>query len=163
MNETAIKAIKENDLVAEDEIRLLIFKIMGVCFGADMEQIEEMVDFSQAQQEDWDIRHFTEAISFRDIEVEYKKPKVVLIKDSDQDVGIVIDQPENIVNINFQSIRLLPPLLENQDTVDAIWAALFLGEDLILLVDFYRLQDCLPEVENLESLEKTKDLEIESK
>jgi chemotaxis signal transduction protein len=163
MNQVAVKANKETDLVAEDEIRLLIFKIMGVSFGADMEQIEEMVDFSQAQQEDWDIRHFTEAISFRDIEVEYKKPKVVLIKDSDQDVGIVIDQPENIVNINFQSIRLLPPLLENQETVDPIWAAVFLEEDLILLVDFYRLQDSLPKIENLESLEKIEDIEIEPK
>ncbi len=162
MSEVNIKANKEFDRVADDEIRLLIFKIMGVCFGADMEQIEEMVDFSQAQREDWDIRNFTEAISFRDIKVEYKKPKVILIKDSDQDVGIVIDQPDNIVNINIQSIRLLPPLLESHKTADAIWAAVFIDDDLALLVDFYRLQDSLPKLENQELLENVEDGEGES-
>ncbi len=162
MSGVETKSNRESDQVSDDEIRLLIFKIMGVCFGADMEQIEEMVDFSQAQQEDWDIRNFTEAISFRDIEVEYKKPKVILIKDSDQDVGIVIDQPENIVNINIKSIRLLPPLLENHKTVDAIWAAVFLGEELALLVDFYRLQNSLPKIENQKLLENSEDAEVES-
>ena len=143
MNSLEISQSKETENVGEDEIRLLIFKIMGVCFGADMEQIEEMVDFSQAEQDEWDIRHFTEAVSFRGLKVEYKKPKVVLIKDNENDIGIVIDQPENIVNINYKSIRLLPPLLESLKTVDAIWAAVFLEDELALLVDFYRLQDSL--------------------
>ncbi len=162
MSEVNIRANIESDQVADDEIRLLIFKIMGVCFGADMEQIEEMVDFSQAQQENWDIRNFTDAISFRDIEVEYKKPKVILIKDSDQDIGIVIDQPENIVNINIKSIRLLPPLLENHKNVDAIWAAVFVDDDLALLVDFYRLQESLPKIESQALLENGEDSEIKS-
>jgi chemotaxis signal transduction protein len=161
MSEVEVKSIRESDQVADDEIRLLIFKIMGVCFGADMEQIEEMVDFSQAQEEDWDIRDFTEAISFRDIEVEYKKPKVILIKDSEQDVGIIIDQPENIININIKSIRLLPPLLESHKTVDAIWAAVFLDDELALLVDFYRLQSSLPKKEKQELLENFEDSKIE--
>jgi chemotaxis signal transduction protein len=161
MSGVEVKSNKESDQVADDEIRLLIFKIMGVCFGADMEQIEEMVDFSQAQQEDWDIRDFTEAISFRDIEVEYKKPKVILIKDSEQDVGIIIDQPEDIININIKSIRLLPPLLESRKTVDAIWAAVFLDDELALLVDFYRLQSSLPKKEKQELLESFEDSKIE--
>jgi len=161
MSEVEVKPNRDSDQVADDEVRLLIFKIMGVCFGADMEQIEEMVDFSQAEQEDWDIRSFTEAISFRDVEVEYKKPKVILIKDSDQDVGIIIDQPENIVNINIKSIRLLPPLLENHRTVDAIWAAVFLEDELALLVDFYRLQSSLPKIEKQELLENAEDSKIE--
>ena len=147
MSSLEISQTSESHSVGDNEIRLLIFKIMGVCFGADMEQIEEMVDFSQAEQEDWDIRRFTDAVSFRDLEIEYKKPKVILIKDNERDLGIVIDQPEDIVNINIQSIRLLPPLLENLKTVDAIWAAVFLEDDLALLVDFYRLQESLQKKE----------------
>jgi chemotaxis signal transduction protein len=153
MSSLEISQIRESHSVGEDEIRLLIFKIMGVYFGADMEQIEEMVDFSQAEQDEWDIRHFTDVVSFRGLEIEYKKPKVILIKDNVRDLGIVIDQPENIVNINIQSIQLLPPLLENLKTVDAIWAAVFLDNELALLVDFYRLQDALQKKDEQKLLE----------
>ena len=163
MNEVVNKTNEKIGLVATDEIRLLIFKIMDVCFGADMEQIEEMIDYSEVQQKNWDIRYFAEAVCFRNIEVEYKKPKVILIKDKDQDIGIVIDEPEKIENINFQSIKLLPPLLGDLETQSAIWAAAIWKEDLILLIDFYRLQKALPKIKSLDNLEKVGDNEIESK
>lgn len=119
-------------------VQLLIFKIMDVCFGADMEQIEEMIE-PPPGMDPGDIPAFHEVVPFRDGGVAYQSPKVLLIKDGQEVRPLKIDQALNIVNVPISAIQLFPPLLEGNKKSEALWGVAFVEDNLVLLVDLYKI------------------------
>ena len=117
-----------------EEIRLLVFNIMGVKFGADMEQIREITELGQVDKEQ--VTEFHEIFPFSETPVKYKTPTVLFLKGEEASCGIVIDQPQGVVNVSIDSIKPLPPLLEGCMKSAAIWGVDLTSEDIILLVDF---------------------------
>lgn len=129
----------ENKLSGDiDHIQLLIFKIMDVYFGADMEQIEEMIE-PPPGLDPAEIPAFHEAMQFRDTGVVYRSPKVILIKDGEDVRPLKIDQAVNIVNTPITAIQLFPPLLEGHKKSAALWGVAFIEDNLVLLVDLYKI------------------------
>jgi chemotaxis signal transduction protein len=129
-----------------NEIQVLIFNIMGIKMGVNMEQICGMREINQAEEKGLKIVKFHEKTPFRITPVIYRSPKLLLIQDdgTSSGSGIIVDEPEDIVSIPINSIRPLPPLLELLCPSKAIWGAILRDEEIILLVDFFRLL----EVEN---------------
>lgn len=124
------------------EIQLLIFDLMGIKFGVDIEQVSEiyeLMDLGQMKGARYEASWFHEKIPFRQGPVVYKSPRLLSLKDKETTLGIIIDQPEDILSITLNDIQPLPSLLEVLNRPSAIWGVALKGERTILLVDFYKL------------------------
>lgn len=122
-----------------EEIQVLVFEIMGMRFGVDMEQIGKMAELSYAEDRGWNILEFHQVIPLRGAETVYRSPKVLLIKDETGGRAVLIDHAKNVVRVDLDSIRLFPPLLSAKRRSAAVWAVAFVDGEVVLLVDFYRL------------------------
>ncbi len=123
-----------------EEIHILVFNIMGVNLGMDMEQISEMCEPDQVKERDFEIFWFHEKLLFRKYPGEYKSPVVLLVKDEDKTSGLIIEQPDDInVPVPIDSICPLPPLIEAVIRSGPIWGVTMKQGKIILLVDSYKL------------------------
>lgn len=120
-----------------EELQLLILNIAGIKFGVDMEQVSEIMELEQANQKEFSIVKFDENLPFRGLAVTYKLPKVLLLKDEFSST-ILIEQPEDMVSISIDSVQPLPPLLACRKA-SPIWGVTLLDDEVVLLVDCYRL------------------------
>jgi len=126
------------------EIQLLIFNIMGIRIGVDMEQVFEMIELGQVEGENFEIFHFYEKVPF-DVDpyrFHYNSPKVLLVKDEETVTGVVIDQPDDFIRVKIELIQPLPLLLEATIRPRVIWGVTLVEGQIVLLVDLYRLLDC---------------------
>ncbi|MGR3219892.1 MAG: hypothetical protein ACUZ8H_08770 [Candidatus Anammoxibacter sp.] len=119
-----------------EEIQILVFNIMGIKIGIDTEGIYEILDYEQAKSKEYRIFKFHEQIHFRQKHVVYKSPKVIMIEnDKEEAIGLVIEQPDEIVPVEIESIQPLPPLIERGNRTMPIWGVTLKGDDIILLAD----------------------------
>lgn len=120
-------------------------------FAVDMEQIDEMVDAGVAQSKGWEIVDFHDCVPLRGPEPEYLYPHVLLVRDEASRQAYRIDQPQNIFHVTASRVRAFPPLLEAKKANAAVWGAIFIDEEIVLLVDLYKLArapsgaDCSPQ------------------
>lgn len=136
-----IEQIK-NEQEAFKEIQLLVFNIMGVRLGIDIDQIYEIYEILEQdpmKRERYGASWFHEKIPFRINPIIYKSPKLLLVRDEETTSGIIIDQPEDILSVTIDAIQPLPPLLEALNRSSAIWGVTLKDEEIILLVDLYKL------------------------
>ncbi len=133
---------KRGKLPIVEEIRIIVFNIMGIRLGMDVEFIAEMCEPEVAKARKIKTFRFHEKIRFRMKQIEYETPKVLLIKDGNGVSGIVIDRPEEInVPVRTDNIRPLPPLIEAFDGTAPIWGVTVTDSGIVLLVDPYKLQN----------------------
>lgn len=123
-----------------ETIRFLTFTVMGVRMGVDTEQIAEMMGVEAAQKSGPPMVHFHEKISFGKRRVAYHAPKALLIDDGHAPYTLVIDDPDDIIAVNVQSIEPLPRLIARQQGAHAFWGAVAANDGIILLVDFSRIR-----------------------
>ncbi len=134
------------------EIQLLVFSVMGIRFGADMEQIDEMIEPARAEELQIDVVPFHELVPVGTDSVSYTSHRVLLIDFQGQELGIQIGLPENIINLPTRSIALLPRIVEYRRKIKAIWGVAFMNDEPVLMIDFYKLlterdtQEALKEV-----------------
>jgi len=122
-----------------NEIELLTFSIGGVKMAVDTAQIASMLKTGQAEEGGVRIRSLLEKIPFCSTEIDYRIPHVIVIKDEGEPYGVLIDRPEDIIRVSIDEIRPLPPVIASCSSSRAIWGAVLKGQDIILLIDFYRL------------------------
>lgn len=129
----------KNEINEPKEIQLLIFNIMGIRIGMDMEQIDAIIKPDQVKIKKLQVFKFHEKLPFRGEAAVYKSPRVLLLKEEKIATGIIIDQPEDIIPITIDSIQPLPSLIEATNRSSAIWGVTLINEKVVLLVDFYKL------------------------
>ncbi|MCP4352381.1 MAG: hypothetical protein GY795_43535 [Desulfobacterales bacterium] len=130
--------MKKQTDIGFEEIRILVFSIMGVNLGMDMEQISEMCEPDQVRERDFEIFRFHDKLLFREDPGEYESPVVLLVKDETS--GLIIEQPDDInVPVPIDSICPLPPLIEAVIRSGPIWGVTINQGKIILLVDSYKL------------------------
>ncbi|HAK87745.1 MAG: hypothetical protein A2077_07240 [Nitrospirae bacterium GWC2_46_6] len=120
------------------EVELLTFNIGGVKMGVDTAQIAAMLETGQAEERGVSVSGLFEKMPFRGREITCSAPHVIVIKDEGDPYGILIDRPDDILRVSIDDIRHLPPIFAACGCSKAIWGAVLKGEDVILLVDFYR-------------------------
>jgi len=124
--------------VRPDELTLLVFSVGGVRMAVDTAQIVGMARPEDAGIQGMETRGFHQLISFRD-PVCYKAPWVLQVKDEAMPYGVMIDQPEEIIPVNLETLQPLPCLIGAGRGSEAIWGAM-VREDgtILLLVDLYK-------------------------
>lgn len=124
-----------------EEIQILIFTVMGVKFGMDMEMIREMSEIEQAKARKVQLFHIPQQIRFDNINaVPCRSPKVLIIKNDNQLSGIIIEQPEEInVTVKITDILPLPYLIERLNPNSPLWACVIHKNEIVLLLDPFKL------------------------
>ncbi len=112
-----------------------------------IKQISQIREPNHVEVEDVDIFAFHQKIPFRGKKVLYKSPKILLIKDKSPASGIIINQPEEIISIKTDSIQPLPLLIKRFNKLTAIWGVILKGEEIVLLVDLFRILKSKTETE----------------
>lgn len=128
-----------NNYNLDDEIEFLVFNINGIRFGVETGQISGILKTDDEELKDFKVSWFHEKLSFRDKYVQYREPRVLIIKDGET-TGIIIDNMEDIIKITTDSILPIPKLIEICSDSGTIWGATIRDNEIILLVDFYKLK-----------------------
>jgi chemotaxis signal transduction protein len=123
-----------------EELQILTFNIGGVGMAVDTSQVDRMMDIEDAIHMQSKFEWIDDKILFHG-KVAFTSPTVLWIKDEKIPFGIVIDKPGDIVSVPFDSLRPLPALLSGSKCPGAIWGAVLMNDNVILLVDFYKLRD----------------------
>ncbi len=123
-----------------DEIRLLIFRVMDVRFGVDMETIAEMCEPDQAKARKIDAVHIHDMLRFDVKRVDYRSPKVLIVKDGTGRLGVMIDQPETInFSVKLEDILLPPSLLKLVTPGSPIWGFVLKKSEVVMMLDPFKL------------------------
>ncbi|MBF0500368.1 MAG: hypothetical protein HQM09_09550 [Candidatus Riflebacteria bacterium] len=125
----------------DSELKLFVFQVSGIKFGADTEQILELIDLETAETEGVSVQWFHEMIPFREKNIIYKFPRVVILKGNEAS-GIIIDTPDDIFPVESSEIQPLPRLLEATIRNSFIRGEVMIKDQMVLLVDFHKTVDC---------------------
>ena len=134
------------------EIEVLIFSVMGLKLGVETAQVKGILEMEQASGMDLPVSNIHDLIKISSEPVVYKSPKVLLIKHGSSSFGIVVDRLEEIETVRLDRIQLMPVLIERCTGTKAIWGSVVDGEEVILLIDFYKLPCCNPSTESVENI-----------
>lgn len=122
-----------------NEIYILLFDIMGVKFGIDMDHIVEIHRPDDSNERYSYVLRFHELFDFGDRPISYPNPMIIDIKGLT--VGILISQPIDInIPIPINTICPLPPLIQLTSKQKSLWGVVCFGNDLVFLLDPYKLK-----------------------
>ncbi len=122
--------------MAENNLQCLVFKYLQEPFGIDVEQISALVEMDEAPDIEWS--YFHELFKGQSGHIPYQHPMLLLIRDDEKTRGIVIERPENIVEVALENIRPLPPLIASCNKNHPLWGVAVLEDECFFLVDLYR-------------------------
>ncbi|QTA82107.1 CheW-like domain-containing protein [Desulfonema limicola] len=123
-----------------EEIRIIIFNIMDIWFGIDMDQISGILQPDNNKDRNYDFFWFHEKLLFRKKNIKYKSPMMLLLKAGKFSTGVLIDQPDDInVPIPVNTIYPLPYLIEISAKNSPLWGVAIIDKKIVLLVDADRL------------------------
>ncbi len=122
----------------------LIFTIEEIRFGVKTSRVSKMVPLEQVKleqlnPEEIEVCWFHERIVFSKKEIFYQTPMVLWVKDRQEPMGIVVDQPGDILKINRDDIRPLPQLIRQYSGTAMIEFVALKNNVIILLMNMDRL------------------------
>jgi len=119
-------------------LEILLFRVGGVCFGVEADQVERVDSCGEGAQEGsfW----FHDLVDFGEWPVVYRAPTLLLVKIAGEAVGVVIDAVRDIAEFGLDAIRPFPPLVEPFVLPKGMWGVLQLDEEIVPLLDFQRLR-----------------------
>lgn len=120
------------------EIRFLVFNIMEIKLGVNVEQICEMIEPDQARERHLNLFWFHTIIPFHGRPVRYVSPKVLVINANGVAMGIIIDKPEYVKSIPVDVLKPIPPLIEACCQPLVIWGVASMEYEMVLLIDLYK-------------------------
>lgn len=124
-----------------DELRIMTFNMMGTRMGVDIRQVSQMLEPGHATQ-GLRVAHLHEGLSFGDRGISYRSPRVLLLKD--EETAVMIDQLEDIVPVDLDSIRPLPSVFDVHMKNALVWGVALIEEEIVLLVDLFQLVAAYP-------------------
>lgn len=116
----------------QTELQLLVFTISGTRYGIDVEQIASLQNYDSAQV----ILKFHELVAAK--AVSYRTPKILIVKNRETFPAILINEPEDMINILIKTIRPLPVIMASTANCRGVWGVVLQKGDLIVLFDFYK-------------------------
>lgn len=146
-----------------DHVSVLVFRVMGAWIGLDTEQITGMTDTGRSSEDDFDLVPIHELLGLdaRGLEsADGTRQKVIFVKGGylpvqlEQDdpakntgqheerrIGLVINEPEEIVDIPVKSMRPLPFLVAPHGDLNGLWAVAQSQDEMIFMLDVRKLID----------------------
>lgn len=135
----------------------LVFRVMGVGIGFDTDQISGMADAEKIGEGDVKLFTMHELLGL-DVRGtgtgDCARPKVVFVKGGylpapskkgspagntgareERRIGVVVNEPEKIVDIPVESMRPMPQLVAPHGDLNGLWAIALMPDEMIFMMD----------------------------
>lgn len=122
-----------------DELQVLTFTLMGVKMGIDTGQIVELMEPDEAEARGWKPFRLSDRLALRGGTAAEHSAKVLLTGKEGTPMAVTIDRPDAILSIPLDDLQPLPRLIASCGGSRAVWGAVVRNDELILLVDLYKL------------------------
>jgi chemotaxis signal transduction protein len=119
-------------------LRLVIFTVGGVCFGADAGQIAAICDYTP-DTETGDVILLAERFACRGQPPNASPATILKLKGNNRFCRVAVDRVEEIMEIGNNVIRRLPPLIQTFTAESGIWGVIVRDKKMLLLIDLNRL------------------------
>jgi len=127
------------------EIEVIIFRVQNQQFGIEVKSINRVLTSS--------INKKTNKIPFEETEIpivdlaaylEFDhqtkgKKEIIVIELEGVKKGLLVDEILNILNLNLDTVKLLPSFIKNTTSKNYFWAVTQIEEELILLLDIRKI------------------------
>lgn len=129
-------------------LRLLVFRMDGTAIGFDTDQMEGMTDFGRVEMNESCLVTINELLGMGEEAYNCASPKVVFVKPMHADdecgvtgkrIGIVVETPEDIVDVPVENIRPLPPVVRKHTRATGFWGAALLKTGMVFIADIYKM------------------------
>ena len=140
-----------------EHVSALVFRVMGVGIGFDTEQISGMADAGKVREEDVKLvtMHELLGLDIRGPVIDdCARLKVVFVKGGylpaplkkrnpagnagireERRIGVVVNEPEEIVDIPVESMRPMPQLVAPHGDLNGLWAVALMPDEMIFMMD----------------------------
>lgn len=125
------------------EIELLLFNTAGITMAVDTYQIECIMSYKQAEQQGISFCRLNEIPGFAD-ETSPASSTVILCNNGVEAYGLGVDRLDEIISVPIAAIQPMPEPLSNFAGPRLFWGIVPQGDDVILLIDLYRLKSLNP-------------------
>jgi len=122
-----------------DTIDILVTKMSSVKLGLNMSQIERIYRLSEEKNTSAKLIYIHKILPFHQDSISYKSPHIFMLKTFETPFGIIIDEPQKMINIPVKEISPLPYLIKQTCVNGSIWGAVEEDSTFILLLDVIRL------------------------
>jgi chemotaxis signal transduction protein len=122
-----------------DELQVLTFTLRGVKMGIDTCQIVELMEPDEAEARGWKPFRLSDRLALRGANAAEHSAKVLLTGKEGTPMAVTIDRPAAILSIPLDDLQPLPRLIASCGGSRAVWGAVVREDELILLVDLYKL------------------------
>lgn len=144
-----------------EPVSALVFRVMGVGIGLDTEQINGMADAGKVSEKDFKLvtMHELLGLDIRGLGInDCARPKVVFVKGGylpapleqgnsaentgrreAQRIGVVVNEPEEIVDIPLAALRHLPQLAAPRGDLNGLWAVALMPDEMIFMMDVRKM------------------------
>ncbi|RJQ77883.1 MAG: hypothetical protein C4519_12665 [Desulfobacteraceae bacterium] len=122
-----------------EEMEILLFSLGAVRIGVDTAQIGGLISPGEASERQVALARMDDRIGCVGGETGCPAPMVLLIKGEEMSRGLLIDRPEDIVTVKTNAIHPMPVFIQACSRTKAIWGAAIVGDEMVLLMDLYKL------------------------
>ena len=146
-----------------EHVSALVFRVMGVGIGFDTDQINGMADAGKVSEEDFRLVTMYEllGLDMRGSGIDDgAHPKVVFVKGGhlpaplkkgnpvrntgireELRIGVVVNEPEEIVDIPVAAMRPMPQLVAPHGDLNGLWAVALMPDEMIFMMDVRKTID----------------------
>lgn len=144
-----------------EHVSALVFRVMGVGIGFDTDQINGMADARKVSEEDLKLvtMHELLGLDIRGLGIDdCARPKVVFVKEGylpaplEQEnpaentgmrearrIGVVVNEPEEIIDIPVAAMRSMPRLVAPYGDLNGLWAVALMPDEMIFMMDIRKI------------------------
>ena len=122
-----------------DELQVLTFTLMGMKMGIDTGQIVELMEPDEAEARGWKPFRLSDRLALRGRTADGHSVKVLLTGKEGTPMAVTIGPPAAILSIPLDDLQPLPRLIATCRGSRAVWGAVVMNDEIILLVDLYKL------------------------
>ena len=123
----------------EKNISLLKFKTGEIVWGIDPCFVEEVMSVSSYKRNLFPILDFMKMWSIPGEKLPYKKIIFLKLPKSDEKLGILAHEVEDIEEIPLDSLKKLPPIVQKKILLDCVLGVSILAESFCILLDCKKL------------------------
>ena len=144
-----------------EHVSALVFRVMGVGIGFDTDQINGMTDAGKVSEEDVKLvtMHELLGLDIRSSGIDdCVRPKVIFVKGGyfpaplEQEnpaentggrearrIGVVVNEPEEIIDIPVAAMRPMPQLVAPHGDLNGLWAVALMSDEMIFMLDIRKM------------------------
>ena len=119
-----------------NSVQILIFTVNGTQFGINTNLVYQIID-PETLEDEVQVHKLDEVLKFGEDRINYRTPKTILIRKSDELRGLMIESPEDIVDCKINEFKSLPYLATIYNPANVIRHVVPLQGRLILILDPY--------------------------